>query len=60
MDERDHGRRETQQLRMRIAELETARNALERDLLTARASVSGEEETAKQRMETLTEVGISS
>ena len=55
-EQRDMYRKECQQLRLRIAELEGARNGLERDLYSARAVMTGEEETAKQRVATLTEV----
>ena len=59
MEDDEHkelARREAQQLRLRVTELETARTALERDLAAARNVFSGEEETTKQRMTALTQV----
>lgn len=55
-EQRESTRRECQRLRMRITELESVRTALERELATARSLMTGEEETAKQRITKLTQV----
>jgi len=59
MDVRDSGRRENQQLRMRISELESARNALEREFSASKAAAEHQAEQLRQRVATLNEVFFS-
>ncbi len=55
-ERRDVTRREAQQLRLRITELENARNALEKDLNAMRSIMTGEEQQAERKVATMAEV----
>ncbi|XP_059085482.1 rootletin-like isoform X2 [Tigriopus californicus] len=52
-EQRGVTRRESQQLRVRISELESIRDALERELVSAKSAMSGEEESMRTRISTL-------
>ena len=54
-EQRETSRREIQQLRLRISDLENARAELEKEIVSARANTDGEEEKSKQRIVTLTD-----
>ena len=54
-EQRETSRREIQQLRLRISDLESARAELEKEIVAVRANTDGEEEKSKQRIVTLTD-----
>ena len=55
-EQREFVRRESQQLRIRLTEMETSRISLERELGNVRSLYSAEEEAVQQKMQAMTQV----
>ena len=55
-DQRESVRRESQQLRIRLTEMETSRISMERELANVRSLYSAEEEAVQQKMQAMTQV----
>jgi hypothetical protein len=55
-DQRESVRRESQQLRIRLTEMETSRISIERELANVKSLYSAEEEAIQQKMQAMTQV----